>query len=911
MKIGHLAKRKDFSRVVMLLLGGCFSSPAIAEFQVSNSTMSASATVDVLDDYPAVSHSGQEWLYIETGMESLPASMRAEAVLEPVVENGSLHISAHALLAYTSDDRLGGAGTVTLDAATEFVMPADQVLLSYRLSLQPSSIGSLQTVLTDVTASHVLMTFHTSARETIVLSSTKDHLIRLEIRTSGNLNIPSETASWSSWSSEAAFSFQEVDCNENGIYDPVDIESGLSADFDRDGFPDDCQSPIIFVSADAVGGGDGKTWATAYQSLDDALLQAAARTEIMIRIWVAQGTYTPTTRTDAADPRSASFLVSDRIHLRGGFAGSETALSQRNASLHPTVLSGDLSGDDGPEFANRQDNAYHVLENQDPPGAAVAAVLLDSLIVRGGYANLLGVNRGSGLRAYGKVTLRNCTFEDNWVGPDSTLDLGSVAHGDGGGAVAISGGLGYGYYPQGAAFDVIWDDCKFRNNSSALTGGAIDLSSLSVQFVNCSFESNSARAGAVYAWYLSAVEFDRCSFEENEGGALIAEGASSMEVSRCTFYKNSAAYAGGAVSLYGDFRSLRFVDSMFQENSSLYNDGGAINWRDGWQSLMELVRCEFDDNRAADRGGAIYSREGVVQVEGGVFSENDATHGGAIYSEDQNLSLSSAILIGNQATVGGAFAGSQSTLDASRSIWQSNRATVGGAVAVGEPPSSAYFWGNLFQYNVAIMYGGAIAGGAGQTTISGCTLVRNMSYGLGAAVMAGPETTINSSIIWDNSIGYLQEAPTTDERGQIEGMPEISYSIVQGWTGLFGGEGNSGMDPLFMDPDGDQTNPYGDFRLSPLSPAINAGDPTYVSSHGDLDLDGHARVLCGRVDIGAYESGIGDGNCDGVVDLADFDTWWQCAEGLEENDSCTQMDFDNDGDFDLKDFAGLQRAFAP
>ena len=80
-------------------------------------------------------------------------------------------------------------------------------------------------------------------------------------------------------------------------------------------------------------------------------------------------------------------------------------------------------------------------------------------------------------------------------------------------------------------------------------------------------------------------------------------------------------------------------------------------------------------------------------------------------------------------------------------------------------------------------------------------------------------------------------------------------------TGLFGGVGNIGLDPLFVAPASD------DFRLSLGSPCIDAGsDAAVPPDSGDLDgdanvleqtphdLDGLTRIVNKAVDMGAYEA---------------------------------------------------------
>jgi len=152
--------------------------------------------------------------------------------------------------------------------------------------------------------------------------------------------------------------------------------------------------------------------------------------------------------------------------------------------------------------------------------------------------------------------------------------------------------------------------------------------------------------------------------------------------------------------------------------------------------------------------------------------------------------------------------------------------------------------------------------------------------------------------------------------------PTIRFSVVHAGLPLnaIDSGGNMALDPMFIrlpnpGPDGTwggSDDDYGDLRLRRGSPCVNAGDPGFIAQTGETDLDGHARLLCGRVDMGAYEFGIGDNECDDDVDLGDFDAWDTCFTGLDGDaygDGCEAFDFDLDGDVDLLDHAAFQLSF--
>ncbi|NJK81317.1 MAG: hypothetical protein HC914_16090, partial [Chloroflexaceae bacterium] len=163
--------------------------------------------------------------------------------------------------------------------------------------------------------------------------------------------------------------------------------------------------------------GDGLTWATAKRNLQTALALASAGAEI----WVADGTYYPDEGTGQTnDNRASTFALKDGVAIYGGFAGTETLLSERDVAANVATLSGDIDGIP----ADNTDNAYHVVTSN---GNATTA-LLDGFTITGGNAN--GSNpqdRGGGIYAFtsSQAQFANLTISSN------TATFGGGVYNDG------------------------------------------------------------------------------------------------------------------------------------------------------------------------------------------------------------------------------------------------------------------------------------------------------------------------------------------------------------------------------------------------------------------------------------------------------------------------------------------------
>jgi hypothetical protein len=172
----------------------------------------------------------------------------------------------------------------------------------------------------------------------------------------------------------------------------------------------------VYVNANATGTNNGSSWTDAFTELSTAIDSAQAGDQI----WVAAGTYLP-----GSSP-SATFSISQNLELYGGFAGTETLLSERNDSLNPTILSGDLNGDDISEdwVSNKADNAHSVIILSV---GIDTTTIIDGFTIRNGYANTVSAVAG-GINAKGSPVIQNCLLTENY-----SQNGGAAMHFDGGG----------------------------------------------------------------------------------------------------------------------------------------------------------------------------------------------------------------------------------------------------------------------------------------------------------------------------------------------------------------------------------------------------------------------------------------------------------------------------------------------
>ena len=303
---------------------------------------------------------------------------------------------------------------------------------------------------------------------------------------------------------------------------------------------------VFYVDANVVGGlGDGTSWTDAYRSLATALAQVPNCSNVT-EIWVARGTYKPTTGT----ARGAAFRLRNNLAIYGGFSSGQTELSQRNPdpATNGTVLSGNIN-----LLNTADDNSYHVVISSGTDNTAK----LDGFTISDGNANHSNSPDHDGGGIYnegGNPTIANVILSSN-----------SAKNG---------GGM---YNKTGSSPSLT--NVTFSNNSAFSIGGGLSNLNSTPTLTNVSFSNNSASVsgGGMYNStsnpQLTNVRFSGNSTAANGGG--IRNNNSDPILTNVTFSGNSASDQGGGI-YNGEGSTPTLTNVSFSGNSAPSGQGGGI-----------------------------------------------------------------------------------------------------------------------------------------------------------------------------------------------------------------------------------------------------------------------------------------------------------------------------------------------
>jgi hypothetical protein len=469
----------------------------------------------------------------------------------------------------------------------------------------------------------------------------------------------------------------------------------------------------------------------------------------------------------------------------------------------------------------------------------------------------------------------------NREGPDTVLDDFTITGGLG---TDLGGGTGYGgggMFNSGSSPTVT--NCTFSGNSATYGGGMFNGFSTPL-LTDCTFIGNTATYGGGMYNESSTPTLTACTFSGNTappgaGGGMYNDNDSSPAVTNCSFSGNTASNGGGMYNFGG---SPAVTNCTFSTNTAS-SGGGMFNY----SGSSTLTNSTFSGNTATSNGGGMYNGSySSPAVTNCAFRGNTAYNGGGMFNADGSSTVTHCNFSGNTAENGGGMFNIGGSPTVTHCKFSGNTVTSGGGMFnINSTPTVINC---TFSENKGTVYGGGMYSDHSNPTVTNCIFWRD-----------NPQEILNR----------FGSAPTVRFSDVLGGLP----------VGAIDGGGNIDIDPMFVsppDPGPDGTwdgvdDDYGDLRLQAGSPCIDAGDPGFVPQPGDTDLDGHARVLCGRVDMGAYEFGIGDYDCDQEVNLTDFVGWGTCMLGPDNGpygDGCGAFDGNLDLDVDLHDFAMFQNS---
>lgn len=335
------------------------------------------------------------------------------------------------------------------------------------------------------------------------------------------------------------------------------------------------QSKTYYVSPQAKGTGDGSSWANA-----TTLIQALNTATAGDQIWV-QGFDTLTGDKLYVAPKEG-FAVKSGVQLYGGFAGTESRLSQRVTLGKPyqlkyrSVLSGDIQKNDTvgsvdlifPANGTRSDNATHVLSvNLDPTQASgnnnTYPTVINGFSIGNGQAAGTGdAGKGGGIYVYG----------DNSKGGVFRIER----------CFLISN-----YATQGGA---VYVDASVKS-----VNGETSLINQSVVFNNAAGDRAAVenQAGGIYLAGEATV-VNTSIFNNGNGGVRLSSGS---KVVNATIARNTGA---GVDMTAGGSGDAHVYNSIIWGNTQLYlqNDPGFRN-----SAYHEVVSS---DPATPDENGNIY-----------------------------------------------------------------------------------------------------------------------------------------------------------------------------------------------------------------------------------------------------------------------------------------------------------------
>ena len=383
------------------------------------------------------------------------------------------------------------------------------------------------------------------------------------------------------------------------ITDPVDPPKSVNVDNPK---PTSAATRIVkpseriyVAAANRSGNHDGKSWSTAYNSLQDALKSMRKYPNTAKEVWIANGKYYADVHRKNRD---STFELVGGVAYRGGFIGNESSLAQRKSGLWSTktFFTGDLAGNDSKDSRSKDDNTHRIftVRNQSKP-TYIELIRIDRANnTRGDNRKSDSPARGGGLFIYhSPVFIKNCHINE------------CKANGHGGGVYIHDSDVKFEKAlinasrtnNSGAAIfadqtdkrTTILTACELQFSHEASQGAHLYHSNGTARVTNCRFWYSHCKYGGSIFSRNTKLQMTNCLIYENRSskypaGMIVANGSKAI-VTNCTFARNSTSRQY-TTDLWAEKDALAIV-----RNSILFSGSGVSVFSDKSSTLDVAHSC--------------------------------------------------------------------------------------------------------------------------------------------------------------------------------------------------------------------------------------------------------------------------------------------------------------------------------
>jgi parallel beta-helix repeat protein len=299
----------------------------------------------------------------------------------------------------------------------------------------------------------------------------------------------------------------------------------------------------VYVAPTGSNSNSGASWTLAKQTVGAGLTAAVSGDQV----WVAAGTY------------NERITLTDGVALYGGFAGTETDLSQQNFTNNQTILDGQAGGS--------------VVTS---PAGATATTRIDGFTIRNGTGTYFsGTRYGGGIYCrHSSPTISNNTISQNSVEYDGggiyccdsspTINNNTISENR-----AYYGG---GIYCDEGASPIIGNNKISGNIAIRSGGGGIYCDYSSPTISNNTIDGNSTNydGGGIYCFDSFPIITNNIisGNSAEHGGGIYCYYHSSPTISNNTIVGNNAGYGGGGIY------SCMSSSPIISNNVIAFNQGG-------------------------------------------------------------------------------------------------------------------------------------------------------------------------------------------------------------------------------------------------------------------------------------------------------------------------------------------------